>query len=243
MGRAHEVRKAAMAKTAAKKSKVYSKFGRLIYLAAKNGEPDPEINLNLKKEIEKAKHQDVPADVINRAIEKAKGGVGEDYTTTRYEGFGPNGSMFIVECLTDNPTRTFAEVGVAFTKNDFKIGVDGSVVHIFNNQAVFSYEGLNDEDTLDVLIMADYDVDDIEYEDGLTTVFAPITEYGKIRDTLTEAMPDVKFLEDGIAWVPQTTTTLTDEVDKINFERFKEKLDEIDDVQDLYHNIVTEDEG
>lgn len=243
MGRAHEVRKAAMAKTAAKKSKVNSKYGRLIYIAAKSGEPNPDLNQNLKKEIEKAKKENVPADVIKRAIDKAIGGSADDYAATRYEGFGPNNSMFIVECLTDNTNRTFADVRVAFTRNGLKMGVDGSVVHMFNNQAVFSFEGLNDEETLDALIMADCEVDDIVYEDGLTTVYAPNTEYAKVRDALEAAIPDVDFLEDQIAWVPQITTTLTDEKDKEHFERFKEMLDEIDDVQDLFHNIESEDEA
>ena len=102
MGRAFEVRKVAMAKTAAAKTKVYSKYGREIYMAAKAGVPDPEINLNLRRVIEKAKKDQVPSDIIKRAIEKAKGGVDENYTEVRYEGFGPGNTLIIVDCLTDN---------------------------------------------------------------------------------------------------------------------------------------------
>ncbi|HEY8444739.1 MAG TPA: YebC/PmpR family DNA-binding transcriptional regulator [Bacilli bacterium] len=237
MGRAYQVRAASMAKTAAKKSKLNAKYGRLIYLAAKSGEPNPDLNLSLRKEIEKAKRENVPADVIKRAIEKAAGGQADEYYPARYEGFGPNNSMFIVECLTDNTNRTFADIRVAFTRCGFKMGVDGSVVHMFKNQAVFSYEGLNDEETLEALIAADCEVDDIVYEDGLTTVYAPSTEYAKVKEVLENAMPDVNFLEDHIAWIPLQYTTLTDEKDLEHFERFKAMLDDIDEVQELFHNI------
>lgn len=240
MGRAHEVRAASMAKTAAFKSKQNAKYGRLIFIAAKSGIPDPDVNQALKKEIERAKKAQISADVIKRAIEKAKGGINEAYYSARYEGFGPNNSMFIVECLTDNTNRTYTDVRTAFNKSGFKMGVDGSVIHMFNNQAVFSFEGLNDEETLEVLLNADCEVDDIVYEDGLTTVYAPANAYSKVRDALEEAMPDVNFLEDQVAWIPQVTTTLTSDKEKEQFERFKNTLDELDDVQNIYHNIVEE---
>ena len=110
MGRAHEVRAAAMAKTAAFKSKNNAKYGTAVYVAAKSGIPDPDLNLNLKKEIERAKKNNVPSDVIKRAIEKAKGNTGEAYNFIRYEGFGPNNCMVIVDCLTDNVNRTYTSV-------------------------------------------------------------------------------------------------------------------------------------
>lgn len=239
MGRAHEVRAASMAKTAAAKSKTNAKYGKFIYMAAKAGIPDPELNQPLKKEIEKAKKADVPADVIKRSIDKAKGGSTENYTFARYEGFGPNNSMYIVECLTDNNNRTFSEVRTIFNKSGFKLGVDGSVSHMFSNQSVFSFEGLNDEETLETLIMAECEVDDIAFEEGLTTVYGPSTEYAKIKDALEEAMPEVKFLEDGIAWTPQVTTELTSDEDLANFEKFNSMMDELDDVQDVFHNVIT----
>ena len=106
MGRAFEVRKNAMAKTAAAKTKVNSKYGKEIYVAAKNGGAELDTNLTLKRLIEKAKKDQVPAHVIDKAIEKAKGGAGEDYQPARYEGFGPGNCMVIIDCLTDNPNRT-----------------------------------------------------------------------------------------------------------------------------------------
>ncbi|HEY8406046.1 MAG TPA: YebC/PmpR family DNA-binding transcriptional regulator, partial [Acholeplasma sp.] len=137
MGRAFEVRKVAMAKTAAAKTKVYSKYGREIYMAAKAGVPDPEINLNLRRVIEKAKKDQVPSDIIKRAIEKAKGGVDENYTEVRYEGFGPGNTLIIVDCLTDNTNRTLTEVRTLFNKSGGKLGVSGSVLHQFEHRAVF----------------------------------------------------------------------------------------------------------
>lgn len=237
MGRAHEVRAASMAKTAAIKSKVNAKHGTAIYVAAKSGVPDPELNQTLKKAIEKAKKENVPADVIKRAIEKAKGSSTEAYNFIRYEGFGPNNSLIIVDCLSDNVNRTYTAVRTAFLKNGCKLGVNGSVSHMFDNFALFTYEGLNDEETLDVLIEADCEVTDVVLEEGLTTVYAPSNEYGKIRDALSAAMPDVKFLEDETTWIPNTYVTLTDADDIRHFKKLKETLDDLEDVQDIYHNI------
>lgn len=130
MGRAFEVRKSSMAKTANAKTKVNSKYGKEIYVAAKNGEPDPDVNQTLRRLIEKAKKDQVPAHVIEKAIEKAAGGAGEDYSTARYEGYGPGNCMVIVDCLTDNPNRTIKDVRLPFTKTDSKIGTPGCVAHM-----------------------------------------------------------------------------------------------------------------
>jgi len=237
MGRAHEVRKSSMAKTAAKKSKHNAKFAAAIYTAAKSGIPDPELNQVLKKEIEKAKKENVPTDVIKRALDKASGGNADDYTSIRYEGFGPNNSMFIIECLTDNQTRTYTDVRTIFSRLGYKLGVTGSVVHMFNNQALFSFEGLTDEETLDVLIMAECDVIDIQYDDGLTTIYAPSTEYAKIRDALTENNPDIEFLEDEIVWIPMMQIKLEDTSDIKHFQKLNDLLDDLEDVQQVFHNV------
>ena len=237
MGRAHEVRAASMAKTAAAKSKLNNKWSKIIYMAAKAGVPDPDLNQPLKKEIEKAKKEQVTADVIKRAIEKAKGGSQENYSPIRYEAFGPNNSMFIIDCLTDNVNRTYTAVRTAVTKCGFKLGAPGSVAHMFTNTAIFSFTGLSDEETLEVLLMADCDVTDIEYEDGITTVYASNTEYSKIRQALVEAMPGVEFLIDKTTLLPESYTTLTDEDDIRHFHRLMEQLDDVEDAQDVYHNV------
>jgi len=237
MGRAYEVRKSAMAKTAAKKSKEYAKYGALILKAAKSGIPDPELNQILKKEIERAKKAQIPTDIINRAVEKAKGGIGDDYATVNYEGFGPGNSMFIVECLTDNLNRTNTEVRKVISRNGGKLGVSGSVTHMFLNQALFSFEGMTDEEALDILIAADCDITDIEYDDGLVTVFAPSHEYGKIRDALSENNPDIDFLEDEIIWNPQMTVKVSKSSDLAAIKKMINGLDALDDVQKVFHNV------
>ena len=241
MGRAHQVRAASMAKTAALKSKQNAKHAMLIYAAAKSGLPDPDVNQVLKKEIEKAKKAQIPADVIKRAIEKAKGAGEEAYSEIRYEGFGPNNSLIIVECLSDNVNRTYTAVRTVFSRCGCKLGVSGSVQHMFTNQALFSFEGLNDEETLEILAMAECDVDDIQYDDGLTTVFAPNTEYAKVKHVLSEAKEDLEFLEDKIAWIPMSYVTLSDPDDIKHFEKLITSLEELDDVQEVYHNVQNED--
>lgn len=237
MGRAHEVRAASMAKTAAAKSKVYAKHGKLIYIAAKNGVPDPEMNLSLKAAIEKAKRDNVPADNIKRAIEKAKGGSNESYDSVRYEGYGPNNSMFIIECLTDNVNRTYTNVRTIVTKTGCKLSAPGSVTYMFDYLSVFSFEGMTDEEVLELLLMEDCEVTDVVLEDGLVTVTAPSTEYNKVRTALLNANPEINFLEDEIKWVPQNYVQLTEEKDIEHYERLLAQLEDNDDVQEVYHNM------
>jgi YebC/PmpR family DNA-binding regulatory protein len=240
MGRAFEVRKNAMAKTAAVKTKVNSKYGKEIYVIAKNGGPDPDTNLSLKRLIEKAKKDQVPAHVIDKAIEKAKGGSGEDYQAARYEGYGPGNSMVIIDCLTDNPNRTIKDVRLAFTKTDSKIGSPGSVAHMFDHQAVFAFAGDDEDAVLEALMMADVDVTDVEVEDGSVSVFAPHTEFFAVKTALSEAFPDIKFDVEEITFVPQTHVDI--EGDNVAvFEKFLNMLEDADDVQNVYHNAVIKD--
>lgn len=238
MGRAHEVRAASMAKTAAAKSKLNNKWSRIIYMAAKSGVPDPDLNQTLKKEIEKAKKEQASADVIKRAIEKAKGANQESYTELVLEGFGPGNSIVVVECLTDNHNRTQTAVKVALMKTGGKIAGSGAVTYMFDHLAVFSYEnGQSEEEVLETLLMADCDVTDIENEDGIITIYAPNTEYAKIRDALQEAMPDVDLTVDTIAWMPKNYVKLESEKEIEQFNRMLEMLEEDDDVQEVYHNV------
>ena len=236
MGRAHEVRAASMAKTAAAKSKLNNKYSRTIYMAAKSGIPDPELNLALKHEIEKAKREQVNADTIKRAIEKAKGGSTENYYPIRYEGFGPSNSMLIIECITDNENRTLTAVKTALNKCGAKLGVAGCVRHMFDYYAVFTFEGMNDEEAFEAV--AEFDVADVFSEDGYTTVYANSSDYQGVREALLAAKPDLTFVEDVVTYVPQNTVTLTDQKEIDQFNRLRTMLDDIDDVQDLFHNIV-----
>ena len=237
MGRAYQNRKESMAKTAAAKTKVYSKYAREIYVCAKSGGTDPDGNLTLRGLIERAKKDQVPSHVIEKALEKARGGGGEDFSTARYEGFGPGNCMVIVDCLTDNPNRTFGDVRLCFTKTKSKIGAQGSVSHMFDHCAILSIVGDDEETVLEALLNADVDVPDIENEDGMITVFAPHTEYAKARQALRDTYPDVEFEIDEIQFLPQTHTDISGE-DIILFERFMEMLNDLDDVQNVYHNAV-----
>ncbi len=238
MGRAFEVRKVAMAKTAATKSKLYAKFGREIYLAAKSGTPDPDTNQTLKRMIEKAKKEQVPADVIKRNIDKAKGGGEDNLTSIRYEGFGPGNSMLIVECLTDNVNRTISEVRNCFTKTGGKLGISGSVVHQFNHQAVFSIKGITEDEVLEILVGNDLDVSDIETDEEGVTIYSDATNFSAIRIAFNEANPELEYDTEQIMWLPIMETTLDDQEDQDKFERLTNMLDELDDVQDVYHNVV-----
>ncbi|GLS84299.1 YebC/PmpR family DNA-binding transcriptional regulator [Paraferrimonas haliotis] len=235
MGRAFQNRKESMAKTQGAKTKLYSRYGKEIYVCAKNGGFDPDGNLALRRMIEKAKKDQVPAHVIDRAIDKAKGGGGEDYSTARYEGFGPGGCMVIVDCLTDNNKRTFTEVRQCFVKNDAKLGAPGAVAHMFDHQAVFVFNGDDEEAVLEALMMEDVDVADIECEAGKITVFVPHTEFNKARTALTDAIAGVEFDVEEISFVPQNMHQVSGD-DVAVFEKFMDMLNDCDDVQDVYHN-------
>ncbi len=235
MGRSFENRKAAMAKTHGAKTKVYSKYGKELYVCAKNGSPDPDANLALRRLIEKAKKDQVPAHVIERALDKAKGGGGEDYSAARYEGFGPGNCMVIVDCLTDNNNRTIMEVRNCFTKTNSKIGAPGSVAHMFDHVAIFVFKHDDEEAVLEALMEGDVDVSDIQNEDGMISVYAPHTEFYKAKTALTDAFGELEFEVDEITFEPQTTVAI--EGDDIPvFEKFIAMLNDCDDVQEVYHN-------
>lgn len=235
MGRAFQNRKESMAKTADAKTKVYSKYGREIYVVAKQGGTDPAGNLSLRGLIERAKKDQVPSHVIDKALDKASGVGGEDFSPARYEGFGPGNAMVIVDCLTDNPNRTFGDVRGCFTKTKSKIGTPGSVSHMFDHCAILAFHGDDEEATLEALMEADVDVTDIENEEGQITVFAPHTEYAKAKQALLDAFGELDFKVDEIQFVPQTTTPIEGD-DVAMFEKFLDMLNELDDVQNVFHN-------
>ncbi len=236
MGRAYQNRKESMAKTSDAKAKVYSKYGREIYVCAKAGGAEPDGNLALRGLIERAKKDQVPSHVIEKAINKAKGGGGEDFSPAVYEGYGPGGSMVMIECLTDNPNRTFGDVRQCFTKTKSKIGTQGSVSHMFDHSAIFVFKHDDEEAVLEALLMADVDVSDIENEDGMITVFAPHTEYFKAKQALLDSLGEIDFEVDEIQYLAQNMTTISgDDVEM--FDKFLDMLNDVDDVQNVYHNV------
>jgi YebC/PmpR family DNA-binding regulatory protein len=237
MGRAFEVRKLSMAKTAGQKSKLYSKYGKQIYVMAKNGGADPVNNPSLRGLIDKAKREQVPAHVIEKALDKASGVGGEDFVAARYEGFGPGGCSVIIDCLTDNNNRTITDVRNCFTKTSSKMGAPGSVAHSFEHLAVLSFKGDNADQVLEAMLTAEVDVSDVESEDGQITLFAPATEFYKAKNALLEAFPGTALEVDEITFIPQTRAEISAD-DLPMFEKFINMLNECDDVQDIYHNAI-----
>lgn len=235
MGRAYQNRKVSMAKTSDAKAKVYSKYGREIYVCAKAGGIDPNGNLALRGLIDRAKKDQVPAHVIEKALTKAKGGGGEDFVPARYEGFGPGGCMVIVDCLTDNVNRTIGDVRTCFNKARCKIGSSGTVSHMFDHSCILVFKGDDEEAVLEALMEADVDVTDIEAEDGKISVFAPHTEYFKAKQALLDAMGEIDFEVDEIQFIPKNTTPISgDDIDMLD--KFLDMLNDVDDVQSVYHD-------
>ncbi|MDX1945042.1 MAG: YebC/PmpR family DNA-binding transcriptional regulator [Pirellulaceae bacterium] len=235
MGRSFENRKKSIFKTAAQNSKVYSKYGKQLYVLAKNGVPDPDANPALRSLIEKAKRDQVPAHVIDKAIEKARGAGGENFEPARYEGFGPGGSMVIVDCLTDNKQRTISEVRNCFTKTNSKLGATGSVSLWFDHLAVLSFKGDNEEAVLEALMAADVNVEEIENKNGTLTIFAPPGEFFKAKTALLQAFPKTELEVQEITFLPQTLKPISAE-DLPMFQKFLDMLSDCDDVQEVYHN-------
>lgn len=236
MGRAYQNRKDSMAKTSDMKAKIYSRYGREIYVTAKAGGTDPTANLALRSLIDRAKKDQVPSHVVDKALDKAAGGTGEDYSAARYEGYGPGGSMAIIECLTDNPNRTFGDVRLAFTKSKSKIGTQGSVAHMFDHVAIFVFEHADEEAVLETLMEADVEVTEIEENEGQLTVFAANTDFFKAKTALAQDLGVTDFEVDEIQFVPQSYTELGEE-DRALFEKFTAMLDDLDDVQRVFHNV------
>jgi transcriptional/translational regulatory protein YebC/TACO1 len=160
--------------------------------------------------------------------------VGEDFQIARYEGFGPGGTMLLVDCLTDNANRTIGEVRPAFTKGKGKMGTPGTVAHMFEHAAVFVFKG-DEESVLESLIMADVDVLEVESEDDKVTVIAPNTEFAKARNALTAEYVDIDFDVDEIQFVPKGETVIYGE-DVEQFEKLLDLLNKCEDVQNIFHD-------
>jgi len=237
MGRAHEVRAKSMAATAAAKSKLYAKYAKEVYIAAKQGVPDPNSNLALRKAVEKAKMNQVPADVIKRAIDKVSSNDNTNYSESFYEGFGPGASTVIIECLTDNPNRTIANVRTCFNKSKSKIGSSGSVSFDYQRLSVVSLTGASEEEVLEALIERDVSFNDIETDEDMVTVYGEFEDLYDIKVALEETFKDkIKIEAYETAWVSNSKVKLAGE-EKMLFERLITLLEDDDDVQNVYHNV------
>ena len=187
--------------------------------------------------MEKARKEQVPFDIINRAIEKVNSGANESYETVRYEIFGPRGSTLIVDCLTDNVNRTLSYVRPVLNKNNGKMGVSGSVTHMYEHLCIVRFKGLTEETVLDALINNEVDVVDIEVDNDNITIYGEPQDLYKIKEVINSLLPNIEFEVDEIAMIPKMTVTLEGE-DLENFKRMYQMLDEIEDVKDIYQNVA-----
>lgn len=235
MGRKWNNIKEKKASKDANTSRIYAKFGREIYIVARQGEPDPELNQALKFVVERAKTYNVPKAIIDRAIDKAKGGDEENFDELRYEGFGPSGSMVIVDTLTNNVNRTASEVRAAFGKNGGNMGVSGSVAYMFDATAVIGVSGMNSDEVLELMMEHDLDVRDILEEEDTVIVYAEPEAFHAVQTAFKSAgIESFEIAE--LTMLPQNEITL-DDASKEQFEKLLDVLEDLEDVRQVYNNV------
>ena len=236
MGRAYEVRKPSIQKTGAAKGKIYTTFAKEIYLAAKKGSPNPEANITLKRLIDKAKKNQVPSDIITRALDKAKGVGQDEYHEVVYEGFGPGASTLIIKCLTDNVNRTVGMVRAAFNKVNKSLGVTNSVSYNYEHLGVISFKYDDEEKVLDLLLNAGIEVIDIESEDGYITISLNPSDMNTAKDELERDIANIDYEIDEVGMYAKDKITLEGEEKEI-FDRLYNMLEDIEDVSQIYTNV------
>lgn len=222
----------------AARGKVFQKLSKEIMVAAKSGSPDPQTNAALRLVVDKAKAQNMPKDNIQKAIEKATGGNdGANYENVRYEGYGPNGVAFMVDCLTDNRNRTASQVRSSFTKAGGNLGTDGSVSYMFERRGSIVIPGEYDEETM---MMTALDAGAIDFESADNTYI--ITTSQETFTTVKEALESAavkEFLECELTYIPNMEVTLDEEASE-KVHNLVETLEDLDDVQDVYYNLKEE---
>ncbi|HAT69064.1 MAG TPA: YebC/PmpR family DNA-binding transcriptional regulator [Flavobacteriaceae bacterium] len=243
MGRAFEFRKARKMKRWSAMSKAFTRIGKDIVMAVKEGGPDPDSNSRLRAVIQNAKSVNMPKDNVERAIKRASDKSQGDYKEVIFEGYAQHGIAVLIETATDNNTRTVANVRAAFNKTDGNLGTSGSVVFMFDHTCNFKIKGDNlDLEELE-LELIDFGVEEIfedtdENEQGETQkvimIYAPFESFGNIQGYL-EAN-NIGIISSGFERIPQVTKKLTPEQQE-DVEKLLEKLDDDDDVQNVYANL------
>ena len=228
-------------KNDAAKGKIFTVIGREIAVAVKEGGPDPANNNKLRDVIAKAKANNMPNDTIERGIKKAAGdGNAVNYESCTYEGYGPSGTAIIVKCLTDNKNRTAANVRNAFTKGHGSIGTQGCVSFMFDEkgQTLIDKEEC-DMDADDLMMLAlDAGAEDFNEEDDSFEIFTAPNDFSSVREALEKE--GIKMADANVSMIPQNYVTLTTEEELWDINKILELLDEEDDVQEVFHNFVTE---
>ncbi len=224
------------AKTDAVRGKIFTKIGRELAVAVKEGGPDPASNSHLRDVIAKAKANNMPNDNISRSIKKASGESGNiDYEEIVYEGYGPGGVAVIVETLTDNKNRTVSDVRHAFSVAGGSMGASGCVAWMFDKKGVIVIEDEDDELDEDEVTMAvlDAGAEDLEADDGIYRITTDPADFSEVRDKLEKL--GYKFTEAEIEMVPQNTVPASEDM-MGKIERLLDSLEDNDDVQNVWHN-------
>ncbi len=234
MGRAFEFRKARKMKRWSAMSKAFTRIGKDIVMAVKEGGPDPDSNSRLRAVIQNAKAVNMPKDNVERAIKKASEKGQGDYKEVIFEGYAPHGIAILVETATDNNTRTVANVRACFNKCDGNMGTSGSVVFMFDHTCNFrvNAEGLDAEEL--ELEFIDFGAEEVFADDDGILIYAPFESFGAIQAELETRK--IEILSSGFERIPQVLTTLNDD-QKADVEKLLERLEEDDDVQNVYHNM------
>lgn len=234
MGRAFEFRKARKMKRWSKMAKTFSRIGKDIVIAIKEGGPEVEANSRLRAVIQNAKTANMPKEIIERAIKKAKDKDTSDYKEVNFEGYAPYGIAIFVECTTDNNNRTVANVRAAFTKFNGNLGTSGSVEFLFEHTCNFRIpRAEHDLEELE-LELIDAGIDEIFEDEGEINIYGSFESFGAIQKALEEMSIDI--LSSGYERIPTNTTKLTEE-QEAEVEKLLERLDEEDDVSNVYHNM------
>lgn len=225
-------------KADAKRGKIFTKIGKEIVVAAKNGGANPDSNSKLRDVIAKAKAANMPNDTITRAIKKASGELAAvNYETIMYEGYGPAGTAVIVEVLTDNKNRSAGNVRYAFSKNGGNMGTLGCVGFMFQSKGEIIIEkGDHDEDEM-MMMALDAGAEDFASEDEVFVVTTTPEDFGTVREALESN--GVEFLEAEVKMIPDTYTEIGEE-DAKKFQKMLDMLEDDDDVQNVYHNAESE---
>ncbi|WP_379966642.1 YebC/PmpR family DNA-binding transcriptional regulator [Epilithonimonas sp. UC225_85] len=236
MGRAFEYRKASKMARWDKMAKTFSKIGKDIALAVKAGGSDPEANPALRRCIQNAKGANMPKDNVERAIKKASGADAENYEEITYEGYGQGGVAFFVECTTNNPTRTVANVRAIFNKFDGNLGKNGELAFIFDRKGIFTIEKAQiksewDDFEMEMIDGGAEEIDQDETEVLITTAFE---DFGAMSHKLDDLKIEVKSAE--LQRIPNSTKEMTEDQFKANM-KMLERFEEDDDVQNVFHNM------
>lgn len=228
-------------KTDAARANVFTKIGREIAIAVKEGGADPASNSHLRDIIAKAKANNMPNDNINRSIKKASGDLNSvNYESMTYEGYGPGGSAIIVDALTDNKNRTAGDVRCAFDKFGGSLGSTGCVSYMFNRKGVIVVDAscITEDELMELAILAG--AEDVVEEDDAFMVYTSPQDYTAVREEL-EANSKVVILSSSLDMIPDNYIEL--EENKVHtFNKLLDRLDELDDVQEVYHNVILPDE-